>query len=205
MHLGGDAWAVRTAVFLAALVALLVLLNRAHRPTTEPADTDHPQPPPEVNQDLATQYALAYSEAQRALESQQRVLESFRSRAATIIAAATIATSFLGSRAFSNGRPQSDWTWAAIACFAGVIVADAIVLWPRIGWEFEVRAEDLIDQSIEGLDRPQTIVELHRDLAIHMSRAHDTNRTRMRLFVWAIQAAVILLGAEICGWVFTLR
>jgi hypothetical protein len=43
-------------------------------------------------------YALAYDEAKRALDEQERVVAELRSRAGTLIAAAAITTSFLGGR-----------------------------------------------------------------------------------------------------------
>jgi hypothetical protein len=73
-------------------------------------------------------YEIALDQAVRALDSQSAVLESYRTRAATLISAAAIATSFLGSQAFKVGQHRSDWTWLAVGCFAGVLVACAFVM-----------------------------------------------------------------------------
>ena len=79
---------------------------------------------------------------------------------------ATIATSFLGSQAFKPGQPRSDWTWVAVTCFAGLILACAVVLWPRFGWRFDVIGEQVIDDSIENADAPPLApAMLRRDLS----------------------------------------
>jgi hypothetical protein len=149
-------------------------------------------------------YDIAYSEAASALRSQAEVLESYQARAATIVSAATIATSFLGTEAFKSGHISSGWAWVAILCFAGVLGACCIVLWPRFGWEFSVYGEKVIDDSIES-EKPLSAPEIKRDLAIYMSRALKANHPRLRILVWALQAAVIALALEIGAWVVTLH
>lgn len=123
-----------------------------------------------------------------------------------MISGATIATSFLGSRAFATHQEHRDWTWLAIACFIGVIMACAVILWPQFGWKFDVNAEQVIDDSIESSEEPPlSPAMLPRDLAIYMSRSHEGNRLRLRKLKWSLQAAVILLAIEIGAWVVTLR
>ena len=161
-----------------------------------------PTPPPLGPEES---YEIAYAEAARSLQSQAGVLESLHSRAATILSGAAIATSFLGSEAFRPHHARSVWTWVAVGCFAGILAACGFALWPQFGWKFDVRAEEMIDNSIEGDKPPLTPTRLRRDLAIHMSRSHDHNRERMRWINWALQGAVILLLVEIGAWVWTLR
>lgn len=62
-------------------------------------------------------YALAYEEARRALDEQSQVLAELRSRSGTLIAAAAVTTSFLGSRILES-QHIGTLAWAAIACFA---------------------------------------------------------------------------------------
>lgn len=47
-------------------------------------------------------YELAYEEAKRALEEQERAVSELRSRAGQLIAAAAITTSFFGGRAIGS-------------------------------------------------------------------------------------------------------
>jgi hypothetical protein len=62
----------------------------------------------------------------------------------------------------------------------------------------------VIDDSIES-EKPLTAPEIKRDLAIYMSRALKSNHPRLRVLVWALQTAVILLALEIGAWVVTLH
>ena len=48
---------------------------------------------------------LAYEAAQRALDKQERLLEELRSRTGLLLAAASLAASFLGREAF-DGNPK---------------------------------------------------------------------------------------------------
>jgi hypothetical protein len=61
-------------------------------------------------------YELAYQEGLRAITQQQAVLEGLRSRAATLLAVASLVSSFLGSVAVQGGRPGG-WSWVAIGLF----------------------------------------------------------------------------------------
>ncbi len=91
-------------------------------------------------------------------------------------------------------------------CFAGLILACGVVLWPRYGWRFDVIGEQIIDDSIENAEQPPLSPSmLRRDLAIYMSRSHESNRRRLRLLVWSLQVAVVLLSLEIGAWIVTLR
>jgi hypothetical protein len=159
----------------------------------------------DIDSSLHGSYKLAYEQSVRAIESQSEVLESYRGRASTLVSAAAIATSFLGSQAFRSGYNRSDWTWAAVVCFIGVLVACGFVMWPR-AWLFHMTGEDVIDIYLEDEEtRPFPPAELHRDLAIHLSRNLVGNRRKMRWLGWAIQSAAVLLAFEIVAWIVTLR
>jgi len=88
-------------------------------------------------------YALAYDEAKRALDEQERVVAELRSRAGTLIAAAAITTSFLGGRILSSHHLHP-LAWAAIGCFAFVGITLLALLWPWRDWRFTVNAQSFI-------------------------------------------------------------
>jgi len=88
-------------------------------------------------------YALAYDEAKRALDQQERVVSELRSRAGTLIAAAAITTSFLGGRILTSHHLHP-LAWAAIGCFAFVGVTLLALLWPWRDWRFTVNAQSFI-------------------------------------------------------------
>lgn len=84
----------------------------------------------EVDDDTAKSYELAFEEAARALDAQERAVNELRSRAGVLIAAAAITTSFFGSRAIT-GHQLSTWVWVAVAAFI-------------VGWLFSVFRTGLI-------------------------------------------------------------
>jgi hypothetical protein len=67
----------------------------------------------ETDENEAKSYELAFEEAGRALDAQERAVNELRSRAAVLIAAAAITTSFFGSRAIT-GDGLSVWLWVAV-------------------------------------------------------------------------------------------
>jgi hypothetical protein len=78
-----------------------------------------------VDSDLAQGYELAYSEARRALDDQERAVTELRSRAGALIAAAAIATSFFGGQVLArNGLVVS--AGVVIACFTALAFATAV-------------------------------------------------------------------------------
>jgi hypothetical protein len=56
----------------------------------------------EAAENEAKSYGLAFEEAGRALDAQERAVNELRSRAGVLIAAAAITTSFFGSRAITG-------------------------------------------------------------------------------------------------------
>src|SRR3954454_6075041 len=85
---------------------------------------------PEVEENDAKSYELAFEEAGRALDAQERAVNELRSRAGVLIAAAAITTSFFGSRAIV-GDQLSAWVWIAVVAFIVVGGCVLSVLWPR--------------------------------------------------------------------------
>src|SRR3954454_4097533 len=84
----------------------------------------------EADENEASSYELAFEEAGRALDAQERAVNELRSRAGVLIAAAAITTSFFGSRAVS-GDGLSGWVWVAVIAFIVVGGCVLAVLWPR--------------------------------------------------------------------------
>src|SRR3954452_8097828 len=66
---------------------------------------------PEVEENDAKSYELAFEEAGRALDARERAVNELRSRSGVLIAAAAITTSFFGARAITascHGHPHPD-------------------------------------------------------------------------------------------------
>jgi hypothetical protein len=87
-------------------------------------------------------YELAYDEARRALEDQERVVNELRSRAGVLIAAAAITTSFFGGRTLAVDEVGVA-SWAAIVFFALLGATVLVVLWPRHDRVFKANRRQL--------------------------------------------------------------
>jgi hypothetical protein len=151
--------------------------------------------------DRADAYELAFEEAGRALDAQERAVNELRSRAGVLIAAAAITTSFFGSRAVS-GDKLGTWVWVAVAAFAVVGVCVLLVLWPRSDWSFSASAADIISEYIEP--DPLELPLIHRDLAIHRSAAYDDNARQLKGLFLVFRLGLILLVAQVASWVAAL-
>ena len=72
--------------------------------------------------------AFVYQEALRGLQVQQSGLQSLQARAATLIFAASFASSLLGSQALADGL--NAWDWTALGLLFAIGALAVLVLWP---------------------------------------------------------------------------
>jgi hypothetical protein len=146
-------------------------------------------------------YRLAYEEAKRALEDQERAVTELRTRAGALIAAAAITTSFFGGQALS----QDDVTllsWIAIACFIALGLAVVAILWPRRDWEFALAPEKFIATYVEPDEgEPLPLHLIHRDLALHMGNSAALNRGQLGQLMSVFRIGALLLVSEVVAWV----
>ena len=149
-------------------------------------------------------YALAYREARRGLEDQERAAAELRGRAGALVAAAALTTSFFGGQALARheiGAPA----WVAIACFVLLGFAVLFVLWPRRDWAFSPAPAKLIATYLEPEDRDPTDFHLiQRDLALHIGHSTASNRPQLAMLTTAFRTAALLLVAEAVAWVVAL-
>jgi hypothetical protein len=78
----------------------------------------------------ATYERLAYEAAQRALDKQERLLEELRSRTGLLLAAASLAASFLGREAFAVD-PKRGLALLAVLSFLLAVGASVYILLPK--------------------------------------------------------------------------
>jgi hypothetical protein len=147
--------------------------------------------------------ALAFQEALRGVTQQQAVLESIRGRAATLLAIASVSTSFLGGVALNTERPRG-LAWIPVLLFILVGVLAILILLPRRGWIFRLGARELIRDYVEA-DPPAALPEMQRDLALHLERHYQGNERRLRRLFWLFQAASALLVGEVVVWLLVLE
>jgi hypothetical protein len=147
-------------------------------------------------------YTLAFEEGGRALDAQERAVNELRSRAGVLIAAAAITTSFFGSRAVTGGELTSAG-WIAVAAFALAAATVLAVLWPWRDWEFSATPRDVIETYIEAAE-PLSLVEIHRDMALHRSASWLSNAQLLGRLYWAFRAGLMLVAAEVAAWTVAL-
>jgi hypothetical protein len=151
--------------------------------------------------DLPGAYLLAFDEAGRALDAQERTVNELRSRAGVLIAAAAIATSFFGARAIEDSMLTA-WAWIALGSFLVVGLGVLFVLWPRHDWSFSASAVDVIATYVEP--EPLPLPTIHRDLAIHRAVAYDANAAQLRQLFWVFRCALVALVIETAAWIVVL-
>jgi hypothetical protein len=95
-------------------------------------------------------YQLAYDEAKQAVAQQVGALDNLRGRAGTLLAVASLSTSFLGGIVLQDKAPEGWLSWAAIGAFLGAVAITLVLLLPRPGWLFGTSAKVIIEQYAEG-------------------------------------------------------
>jgi hypothetical protein len=153
-----------------------------------------------------TPYRLAYEASVRAIEDQARVLESLRSRAGTIFAAAALVTTFLGSDIVGGPNVVGDFEALSldgivVAAFLVSGVLTLIMLWP-LAFRFSLSAGAMIE-VLDGRteERPVDSVEAYRELALQLEGLYDSNSRGIRGLLWCFRGAILCLVAEVAAWV----
>jgi hypothetical protein len=145
--------------------------------------------------------ALVYQEALRGLLQQQAAVESLHNRAATLVFAASFASSLLGGRALADGIGFWDWTGVALLLAIGLLTV--YLLWPYYNLTFRFDAEELLADYVDGA-APQTMSGMHRSLALRIKDDWRRNGRIVRRLRIAFQLALVLLVAEIVVWMFSI-
>lgn len=151
-----------------------------------------------------TPYRLAYEASVRAIEDQARVLESLRTRAGTIFAAAALVTTFLSSEALGGGRALGDFALVSLdglvlMGFLGCAVLTLMILWP-FGFRFSLSAAGMIEIVDSRADPGVTATEAYREVALQLESLYDRNRPRVVLLLWFFRGAILSLMLEVGAW-----
>lgn len=145
--------------------------------------------------------AFIYQESIRALHHQQSFVEHMNARAGNVIFATAFANSLLGSRALSDGLGPWDWIAASLLFVIGALIV--FMLWPYHRYSFSFDAEDLLATFVDG-DRPATLSEMHRTLAVRLKSDMANNWRIIRRLRTALQVALITLLLNILAWFFAI-
>ena len=137
---------------------------------------------------------LAYEAAQRALDKQERLIDELRSRTGLLLAAASLAASFLGREAFA-GDPKEVLAVIALVAFLAAVAASVYVLLPKSDkFVFALVGAGLY----EGLyEVRHNLAEVYRRLAYDLDRFWDNNDVELQKLFRAFRLAALALTAEI--------
>jgi hypothetical protein len=141
--------------------------------------------------------AFVYQEALRGLLQQQAAIQSLQARAATLIFAASFASSLLGSQALANG--VGAWDWVALGLLFAIGGLAVLMLWPYYNLTFRFDPEDLLARYVDVAE-PPPMETIHRELALQIKSDWRRNGRIVRRLREALQLALILLLLEIVAW-----
>jgi hypothetical protein len=145
--------------------------------------------------------AFVYQEALRGLLQQQSAVESLHNRAATLVFAASFASSLLGSRALANG--VGGWDWLAIALLLLIGALTVALLWPYYNLTFRFDPEELLDTYVDT-EQAASMGEMHRRLALRLKADVHRNGRIVRRLRELLQIALVVLLAEILAWMLSI-
>jgi hypothetical protein len=136
---------------------------------------------------------LAYEAALRSLDKQEGLLEELRSRTGVLLAASSLAASFLGQQAFQHPHPGGLVATALVA-FVVSIGACVFILLPKKDLIFSERGAGLY----EGLYAVrEEMAEVYRRLAYDLDRFWDCNNETIVKLTRSYKVAATALVTEI--------
>jgi hypothetical protein len=138
---------------------------------------------------------LAFEQSQKRLDKQERVVEELRARSAVLLAASSLAASFLGNQAFGG----SGWDLTAVAAAAAFLVtmlAAVYVLLPRKRFVFALIGSAVYEQFY-GLEQE----EVHRRLAYDLDRFWEQNDLQIVRLRQGVELAAFGLIVEVLALV----
>jgi hypothetical protein len=145
--------------------------------------------------------AFVYEEALRGLLQQEAAIQSLQTRAATLIFAASFASSLLGSQALADGL--GGWDWTALGLLFAIGALAVLMLWPYYNLTFRFDPEDLLARYVDVAE-PPPMAAIHRELALQIKSDWQQNGRIVRRLREALQLALILLLVEIAVWLFSI-
>jgi hypothetical protein len=153
------------------------------------------------NADDDARAAFVYQESLRGQMQQLAAIESIHARAATLIFAASFASSLLGSRALEDG--VGAWDWIALGLLVALGALAVHLLWPYYDLTFRLDPEELLARYVDVAE-PPPMAAMHRELALQIDADRQRNGRLVRRLREALQLALILLLAEIVVWLFSI-
>jgi hypothetical protein len=139
---------------------------------------------------------LAYQLSRSMLERQERVMNELRARTGVLLAASSIAASFLGAQAARGDT--GILTFLAVGMFVISVGAATYVLLPKSNLIFSVRGSVLFE---EGSQQGLPLDETYRRLAYWLEGFHESNQIAVDgLFAW-FRIATLAVLLQVVLWV----
>jgi hypothetical protein len=142
---------------------------------------------------------LSFEISAEAVAEQERTLSGLRTRAGTVVAAASIAGSFLGAAA-SRGALDASAVLALIA-FTASLASSIWILLPH-ELVFAFRGDALLAES--GRREVEDVTEAYRALSGWLGPILDANSRKISALSNWFTVSCILLAAEIILWTVSL-
>ncbi len=165
------------------------VLRRRERPVAPQSDDQ----PPTGDERLS----LLLEQARRGIVQQQHDLDNLRSRAGTFVAAAALATSFLGAATLRDSdlpAPALASTVVALGALVVILAAASYILLPY-EWKWGIDAWSLLRDYIEPVDgQPASLDEMRRSLASYMQQDANHNAVRLGRLFTALRVAAVPRG-----------
>lgn len=149
-------------------------------------------------------YELVLNQVLRGLSLQQDALDNLRARAGTLVAAASLVSTFFGATALSDkaSPPATAWVVMAFISLFLVVVVPVVILWPY-QWRWGIDGHRLLTDYVEA-KRPATLDETRRSLAYYIQQDINSNEGKLNRLWRALRVAVLAIGAEVLFWVLAL-
>lgn len=135
---------------------------------------------------------LAYDASLRSLDKQEELVAEIRSRTGVLLAASSLAASFLGEPALADGSALL--AVLALIAFGVSLAASLYVLLPKRNLIFSLAGSRMYEELYEFRD---DIEEVHRRLAYDLDRFREENDRTLQRLLWAFRVAAALLGVEV--------
>jgi hypothetical protein len=128
---------------------------------------------------------------------QQGAIQSLQARAATLIFAASFASSLLGSQALADGLGA--WDWVALGLLLAIGGLAVLLLWPYYNLTFRFDPEDLLARDVD-VDESPPMETIHKELVLQIKADWKGNGRIVRRLRETLQLGLILLLLEIVAW-----
>ena len=130
------------------------------------------------------------------LERQERVMDELRARTGTLLAASSIAASFLGAQAARDHTGVL--TFLAVGAFVISVAAATYVLLPKSNLVFALRGTVLFEEEFQ---QGVPLDETHRRLAYWLEEFHAQNQLVIDRLVSLFRVATLAVLLQVVLWV----